>query len=119
LTYASAGHNPPRLKRCQDGSLLALDGAGGLPLGLAAESQYLECVQQLQPGDQMIFYTDGISEARDERGELFGIERLDGVLENCAVQAQGLLSAVLAAVDEFSAGRQADDDRTLIVGRVY
>ncbi len=119
LTYASAGHNPPRVKRCQDGSLLSLDGASGLPLGLVEETGYLECVQQLRPGDQIVFYTDGISEAQNSRGDLFGLERLDGVLENCAVQAKGLLEAVLAAVDEFVEGQPANDDRTLIVGRVH
>src|SRR2546423_4067979 len=56
LTYASAGHNPPRVKRCQDGSLLSLDAASGLPLGLWEETNYLECVQQLQPGDEVVFY---------------------------------------------------------------
>src|SRR5205085_2176088 len=119
LTYASAGHNPPRVKRCQDGSLLSLDRASGLPLGLWEETNYLECVEQLQPGDQVVFYTDGISEAHNASGDLFGIERLDGVLETCAVQAKGLLDAVLLAVEEFTAGHPANDDRTLIVGRVY
>ncbi len=119
LTYASAGHNPPRVKRCHDGSLLSLEGASGLPLGLVEGTSYLECVQQLQPGDQLVFYTDGISEAQNPRGELFGMERLDNLLENCAVQAKGLLDAVLAAVDAFAEGRAASDDRTLIVARVH
>jgi sigma-B regulation protein RsbU (phosphoserine phosphatase) len=118
LCYASAGHNPPRLKRCADGSLLSLDRASGLPLGLVEDTQYLDCVEQLQPGDQLVLYTDGISEAHSPTNEIFGMERLDGVLETCTIQAKGLLDAVLAAVDQFAAGRAADDDRTLIVGRV-
>jgi sigma-B regulation protein RsbU (phosphoserine phosphatase) len=118
LTYACAGHNPPRLKRCQDGSLLALDGAGGFPLGIAAGETYGECVQQLQPGDQIIFYTDGITEAGDPAGTLFGTDRLDRELGNCSLQASALLDSVLLAVEEFAAGRPADDDRTLIVARV-
>src|SRR5262249_29618089 len=63
LSYASAGHNPPRVKRCQDGSLLALEGAGGLPLGVVSPTRYEEAVQALQVGDQIIFYTDGVTEA--------------------------------------------------------
>lgn len=118
LTYASAGHNPPRLKRCQDGSLLALDEAGGLPLGVRPESRYKEARQQLQTGDQIIFYTDGVTEAHDPRDELFGTGRLDRSLENCTLQAQALLDAVLQAVEEFTDGRPPDDDRTMIVARV-
>jgi sigma-B regulation protein RsbU (phosphoserine phosphatase) len=118
LCYSCAGHNPPRLKRCSDGSLLSLDRARGLPLGIQPGEAYEEAVQQLQPGDQIVFYTDGITEAHNPTGELFGTGRLDGVLENCSLQAKALLESVLGAVEEFAAGRPADDDRTVIVARV-
>jgi phosphoserine phosphatase RsbU/P len=118
LTYACAGHNPPRLKRCQDGTLLGLDHAGGLPLGITLEIVYDEAVQQLQPGDQIVFYTDGITEASNPDGKLFGTDRLDHVLENCSLQASALLESVLRSVEEFANGHPADDDRTLIVARV-
>ncbi len=118
LTYACAGHNPPRLKRCQDGSLLELDKAGGFPLGLTTDGGYDEHTQQLQPGDQIIFYTDGITEASNPEGKLFGTDRLDQVLENCSLHASSLLDAVLRSVEDFTNGHPADDDRTLIVARV-
>jgi sigma-B regulation protein RsbU (phosphoserine phosphatase) len=118
LTYAGAGHNPPRLKRCQDGSLLSLDGARGLPLGVLAETRYEEAAQQLQTGDQIILYTDGITEARNTEGVLFGTDRLDHELENCSLHAKGLRDSVLRAVEEFTGGHPADDDRTIIVARI-
>jgi phosphoserine phosphatase RsbU/P len=118
LTYASAGHNPPRLKRCQDGSLLSLDQAGGLPLGVRVGESYEEFVQPLQIGDQIVFYTDGITEAHSADGRMFGVERLDQVLSNCASQAAALLNEVLRQLIEFAGGRPADDDRTIIVARV-
>lgn len=118
LHYACAGHNPPRLKRCQDGSLLDLNQAGGLPLGIMSDTIYVEALQQLQPGDQIVFYTDGIIEARNTAGKLYGTEGLDQVLENCALQASSLLEAVLQSVEDFVDGHPADDDRTLIVARV-
>jgi phosphoserine phosphatase RsbU/P len=118
LTYASAGHNPPRIKRCQDGTLLALDQASGLPLGITDDSTYDEAVQQLQTGDQIIFYTDGITEASNPEGQLFGTDRLDHALENCSLQASALLQSVLQGVLEFGNGHPADDDQTLIVARV-
>ena len=118
LTYACAGHNPPRLKRCHDGTVLELDGASGFPLGIAMEEAYDEAVQKLLPGDQIIFYTDGITEAANLEGKRFGTDRLDQVLENCSLEASALLDSVLRSVEEFANGQPADDDRTLIVARV-
>jgi phosphoserine phosphatase RsbU/P len=118
LTYSSAGHNPPRLKRCQDGSLLSLEEARGMPLGIMSDAAYEETERQLQPGDQIVFYTDGITEAHNAEGELFGTERLDRELEICSLQARGLLESVLRAVEGFTKGRPADDDRTIIVARI-
>jgi sigma-B regulation protein RsbU (phosphoserine phosphatase) len=118
LTYACAGHNPPRLKRCQDGTLAVLDGTAGLPLGIFPGQEYTSRVQALQKGDQIVFYTDGITEAHNTAGEMFGTERLDEVLENCTLQAQALLDSVLQAVATFAAGHPADDDRTVIVARI-
>ena len=67
-------------------------------LGITTEAAYDECVQQLQPGDQIIFYTDGITEASNPEGKLFGTDRLDHVLENCSVQASALLDSVLSPI---------------------
>jgi sigma-B regulation protein RsbU (phosphoserine phosphatase) len=118
LRYSCAGHNPPRLKRCQDGSLLSLNGASGLPLGILPENGYEETTQQLQTGDQIIFYTDGITEAHNPQGQLFGTERLDRVAENCSLQARALLDTLIQSVEAFAAGHAAEDDRTIIVARV-
>jgi sigma-B regulation protein RsbU (phosphoserine phosphatase) len=118
LTYSSAGHNPPRLKRCEDGTLALLNGARGLPLGVFPDERYAQQTHHLLPGDQLVLYTDGITEADNGRGELFGLERLDKVLENCAVGASDLLKSVIAAVEEFTAGVPAHDDRTLLVAKI-
>ena len=119
LTYASAGHNPPRLKRCEDGSVLALDGVGNLPLGVFADQRYEQSVQGLRPGDQIIFYTDGITDATDPSGNMFGMTRLDEALANCHLTADGLIRAVLDALAAFTRGQPADDDRTLLVAKVF
>jgi sigma-B regulation protein RsbU (phosphoserine phosphatase) len=118
LTYSCAGHNPPRLKRCQDGSLLILNGTNGLPLGITTDEGYTQAEQRLQVGDQIVFYTDGVTEAHNVAGEMFGTERLDRVLENCSVQATGLLDEVLRALDAFTAGHPPEDDRTVVVARI-
>jgi phosphoserine phosphatase RsbU/P len=118
LTYACAGHNPPRLKRCQDGSLLILDKANELPLGVVEDVVYPESSEHLQQGDQIIFYTDGITEAHSPTGELYGTGRLDTVLEQCSLQAAALLDSVLQSVKDFADGRPILDDQTIIIARV-
>ena len=119
LTYASAGHNPPRLKRCADGSRRSLDGVGSLPLGVFDPTRSTRRPRwQLRPGDQIVFYTDGITEAENDAGEMFGLERLDRVLADCAIGAGDLLREVLRACNEFTAGRPLADDRTVLVAKV-
>ena len=80
LTYACAGHNPPRLRRCGDGSSHSLDEVGGPPLGLFDELDYDQTTLALRPGDILAFYTDGITEAMDADSVQFGVTRLDAVL---------------------------------------
>jgi sigma-B regulation protein RsbU (phosphoserine phosphatase) len=118
LRYASAGHNPPRLKRCVDGSLALLDEAGGLPLGIAPELNYPDGKHLLVRGDQIVLYTDGITEAYDAKDEQFGLARLDKVLENCSVGATDLLQSVLEALEAFTGGKPPHDDRTLLVLKI-
>ena len=118
MRYANAGHPPPRVKRCRDGSVFSLDAAGGLPLGIADDEQYEEATIQFVPGDQMVFYTDGITETFNPAGEMFGSDRLDVALENCHLDAAGLIQSVLDQVNAFSHHAPAKDDRTMIVGKV-
>jgi sigma-B regulation protein RsbU (phosphoserine phosphatase) len=118
ISHASAGHPPPRLKRCSDGSLALLDGHHGLPLGIMPEEDYPEGRVKLVPGDQIVFYTDGVTEAEDAAGEPFGLTRLDEVLANCAVGAGDLLKEVLRELETFTAGRAPTDDRTVLVAKI-
>ncbi len=118
LTYACAGHNPPRFKRCEDGSIGSLDGVSNLPLGLFPDLTYETAVKSFIPGDQIIFYTDGITEATNPAGEMFGMDELDRVLENCHLSAEGLIQEVLQALEDFTKNQPAADDRTLLVAKI-
>ncbi len=118
VVYSSAGHPPPRIKHCSQARISALGGAQSLPLGIRPETEYVEQSTTLTPGDQIVFYTDGISEAQSPDDNLFGSENLDAVLEECREDADQLIQAVLAAVEKFTAGAPADDDRTLLVGKI-
>ncbi len=118
LTYSSAGHNPPLVRRCIDHTLLELDGARRFPLGLFDHGSHEDTTIQLLPGDQIIFYTDGITEAADPAGRLFGVERLEKIVRRCRPDADELIQAILVAIDVFTAGQPATDDRTILVARV-
>jgi len=118
LEYSSAGHNPPRIKRCTDGSIISLDEAQALPLGIADGVEYINAEHTLVPGDQVVLYTDGITEAMDPQGHMFGTERLDMGLANCMLTADGLIETVIGGVNDFTANHPADDDRTLLVAKI-
>ncbi|MBN9122712.1 MAG: PP2C family protein-serine/threonine phosphatase [Planctomycetes bacterium] len=115
LSYASAGHNPPRLLRCADGFKLVLNRAQKLPLGIKPDEVYLEQTVPLFPGDQVVFFTDGVIEAVNTEGDVFGSARIDEELATCYTNAGALMRAILASHSLFTAGTTAADDRTLVV----
>src|SRR4029453_3453696 len=83
LTYSVAGHNQPRLAR--QGQVTPLDKNGAVPLGIVEGQAYGQSILSLQPGDLLLLYTDGITEAMapqqgQNRRELFGVDRLDALL---------------------------------------
>ncbi len=117
LTYSSAGHNPARLRvgfKGDDGPVLPLDRAQGLPLGILEGTEMFDASIELDPGDAIVFYTDGITEAFDPSHNMFGEERLDAILSRPHPTADALMKDVLAGVEAFIDGRAANDDRTII-----
>jgi sigma-B regulation protein RsbU (phosphoserine phosphatase) len=116
LTYASAGHPPPRLVRGNE--VRQLDAVSGLPLGINKESVYENETLQLMSGDRLILFTDGITESTDAADVLFGEERLDAVLRAPASTAAELMDHVVHSVRTFRGGRPAGDDETCLVAAV-
>jgi sigma-B regulation protein RsbU (phosphoserine phosphatase) len=114
VAYANAGHVPPRLIRCHDGARQALEGTKRLPLGISDREEYPEETLTLVAGDQLIFCTDGVTEAANADREMFGAEGLDRALAPCPVGAQRMIDAVLASLREFTDGAPASDDRTIL-----
>jgi sigma-B regulation protein RsbU (phosphoserine phosphatase) len=118
LTYATAGHVPPRLVRGGDGALVLLNRAQRLPLGVApADADYPEQAVEFTPGDQVVLLTDGVTEAVNRPGEMFGTDRLDAVLGAGARTADDRLRGVLAELEAFTRSSAPADDRTLVVVR--
>lgn len=116
LTYASAGHPPPRLVRGT--AVRRLDDVSGLPLGLDRTSAYEQGRLELRPGDRLVLFTDGVTESRNAARSLYGDERLDAVLPAPVNSAAELLSRVTSSVRTFREGRPADDDETCLIALV-
>jgi phosphoserine phosphatase RsbU/P len=119
LALANAGQLSP-LRRHPDGAVSYLESPGArLPLGIAADLPYAALEVDLEPGDTLVFYTDGVVEAHSPAGELFGFGRLEAlVAAHGALAPQALVARVLAEVTAFAGERSQHDDMTLVVLRV-
>jgi phosphoserine phosphatase RsbU/P len=117
LRYVNAGHNPPVVIR-RGGSATWLE-KGGAPVGLFPDSDYEEGSVQLNPGDVVLAYTDGVIEAVSPAGEEWGIEGLRSAAAKSSTQsADDLVHTIFASMDDFSGGSQSDD-ATIAVLRVH
>ena len=112
LTYANGGHNPTLLRRA-DGHVETLSGIRNLVLGVMP-STFEERTEQLCPGDSLVFYTDGVTEAFNHEGLMFGEERLhDMVRLHGSTDAQALVSVIFDSVVDFAGTAPQSDDITL------
>jgi sigma-B regulation protein RsbU (phosphoserine phosphatase) len=118
VTYCNAGHNPPILARAQGGyEFLA---GGGMILGILPKAAYQQQTTSIGPGDTLVLYSDGVTEAaRPTDGEEYGEERLaDFVTGRLGVGAPDLIDAILLDVGAWSAGSPPADDVTLVAARL-
>ncbi|MFL7811657.1 MAG: PP2C family protein-serine/threonine phosphatase [Anaerolineae bacterium] len=115
LAYCNAGHNPPYVLRGQSRETVALRRTG-MPLGVFDDAAWEERQIQLGPGEAMVLYSDGITEAQNAAGELFGEARLlQAVQLGSGYTARELEEALLGAVRAFRGSEPQSDDITLLV----
>ncbi|MBD2422562.1 SpoIIE family protein phosphatase [Cyanobium sp. FACHB-13342] len=121
LRYANAAHNPPLIWRRQRNQVDRLD-APGLLIGLQSDADYGIAEIVLEPGDVLLYYTDGVTEASGFSGERFDEERLVRTLQaacRSGIGAQGILDQLFARLDRFvGPDRQLDDDASMVVLKV-
>ena len=117
LTYANGGHSNPLVVH-KDGSNEELPTTGGIALGVMPNLEYREASVTLAPGDTLILYTDGVSEAMNSEGEEFGVDRLMRIFnERAPASAKEANEVILQAVVEFADGYPQSDDVTCLVLR--
>ena len=120
LQYVNAGHNPPIVvrPRTQCCELFHLR-AEALPIGMYPEAKFAATQFQLVKEDILVAYTDGITEAANTSGQLWGVEKLESLLRSCSRMAPGeIAKRILAEVSDFANGEPQRDDVTLVVMKV-
>ena len=108
----------PRPLYCHNSRVERVESVG-LPLGLFDNPEYDEVAYQGNPGDVFVFFSDGVTDAQNREGDMFGGTRLVKVIEaNCGRSADDIVTAIFAAVGEFTAGESPYDDQTVVVLKV-
>jgi sigma-B regulation protein RsbU (phosphoserine phosphatase) len=116
LEYINAGHPSPFLIR--KGVAEDVFNEGSYPVGLVPEAEYTAVCLKLEPGDTMVLFSDGVTEAMDPAEQLFGVQRLRDVLNGQDQTAlEDLQQTVLQAVENFARGASQADDLTLLLVR--
>jgi len=114
LSFLNAGHNPPLIVHSA-GTVEQL-ASGGLPLGIKRDAEYREGRTQLQRGDVLVIYSDGVTEATSPTGEEFGATRLyEVVSRNVEASAAGIRDRIESSLTKFAQGTSAADDITLVI----
>ena len=119
LKISRAGHPPPMIYRASEKKAIEYTCGGVFPLGVDSYEQVPVTEAELQPGDRILMYTDGITERFSMDGETYGERRLLQQLEGSGnIQPEELLTAIMKDVDDFANGRPADDDQALLLAIV-
>src|ERR1700726_2132090 len=117
-TLLVANSGLPRPIYCHDGKIEFIE-ATGLPLGLFDDADYDEFTFRMKPGDMFVFFSDGILDARNRQGELFGRGRVEKLVAECAGKsADCVVESLFKAVAEHSAGMETFDDQTVVAIKV-
>lgn len=113
VRYVNAGHPPVAILRA---GTLTFSDKGDAAIGLIAQTGYRERFAELAPGDALVCYSDGLTEARNSAGEFYGTERLASLLPSLSqLSAQDMGNAIMAAIDRFAGDVHPHDDLSLIV----
>ena len=95
-----------------------LDTNGSIPLGIMDEVSYSETAITLSPGESLVFYTDGVTEAQAPDGEMFGVEGIESSLVECTGSPECAISHITGTLKKHQADVRPTDDQTLVVMRV-
>jgi serine phosphatase RsbU (regulator of sigma subunit) len=118
IRYANAGHNPPYLRSAKEVRELR---ATGLPLGIFPNMVYEEKEAWLEPGDSLLLYSDGLTEAHAQDGDMFGFPRLNSLLSSSGqnqLEGEALIQFLMVQLGDFTGpGWEQEDDITMVAAK--
>ena len=115
VKFANAGHNPPMVRKA-NGEFVYMKSRAGLVLAGMEDIPYMEQEMQLEPGDRIFLYTDGVTEANDIDGKLYSEERLESFINSVKEEkAEDVLNAIKGDIDLFAAEAPQFDDITMLM----
>jgi phosphoserine phosphatase RsbU/P len=118
LSLQVANSGLPRPLYCHDGKIEIIE-ATGLPLGLFDDAEYDEFTFKAKPGDMFVFFSDGILDARNKGGDMFGRSRVEAIISGCAeISADCVVKSLFKAVTSHAGGEEAFDDETVVAIKV-
>jgi len=118
LKYARAGHPPPVVKSPgQHSSVRRLDDVGGIPLGIVSDIEYDDGTVTLGMDETLVMFTDGVTEALNPSGVMFGVAGIEHALHECSGAAPCTINHITSALRAHEAGRRPGDDQTIVAIR--
>jgi sigma-B regulation protein RsbU (phosphoserine phosphatase) len=117
LSFVNAGHTPPFHYHAADGSLSELEPTG-IAVGILNDADYKQVKTGMDPGDLIVLYTDGVTEAENSNDDMYGVLRLkEVILASHRVPSSDVIQAILRSVKDFTGEKPQSDDITLMVIR--
>ncbi len=113
VSMCNAGHCYP-LRRGGDGTVERIEAANGFPVGITEQAEFPETTFQMEKGDVVCLFTDGVIEAMDEAGKQFGYRRLSQALQAASPSPQGAVEAIQKGIREHAGNAPQSDDLTLV-----
>jgi sigma-B regulation protein RsbU (phosphoserine phosphatase) len=119
IRWVNAGHEPAMLFDPAADTFSDLNGAGNLALGVFEDAHFSEAQQEIAPGQIIAIATDGILEARNPRGKMFGRKRVQKIIRrNASKTASAIQNAILNALKRFQKNVKLEDDLTLVIIKI-
>ena len=116
LSYCNAGHPSPLLKTLKKPrEIVYLDESTGIPLGITPDGQWQSASVGMQPGDTLILYTDGLTEAVSDSGEAFGHKRLEAIVAQSPNEPHSMLKNIETALSAHQNHTRQNDDQTVLI----